>query len=279
MTPGSFVAAAAIAALMPGAAAAQGLAYVGGLQLATGSYVFQTRTTGVALSNGLDATLGPLRLTAAIPLIAQNTPWISYAGGTVIPSGGPEHDVASRQGMGAQRMHAGGVVLPDTARYDAIGFGDPMVSAALDVMRGFGQPNVRLTAGLKVPLSRPDNGFGTGEWDYGAGVSVSAAAGLTLIFLDAQYWVLGDFPNLRLDDTGLISFGVGRPLGSVGGWAGLLSLAAATPSVDGVSAPVQVGVGLSRGLVPGRTLALSAAVGLTDSAPDLSLASSWRVAF
>ena len=279
MTPGRFVAAAAIAALVPGAAAAQELAYVGGVQLATGSYVFQTRTTGVALSSGLDATLGPLRLTAAIPLIAQNTPWISYAGGTMVPSGGPEHGTASRQGMGRHRMDSGDVVLPDTVAYSTIGFGDPTMGLTLDIVRGFGRPTLRLTAGAKAPIARPDQGFGTGQWDYGAGLSLAAAAGLTMFFADAQYWILGDLPDLVLENTILLSAAVGRPLGSTSRLAGMLSLSGSTPAIQGLAAPIQLGAGVSTGLGRGRAVALSAAVGLTDSAPDLSLASSWRVAF
>jgi predicted signal transduction protein with EAL and GGDEF domain len=54
-----------------------------------------------------------------------------------------------------------------------IGLGDPLVRADFEVLQGARRlPSVRVGAQVKMPLgSSGDHGFGTGEWDYGAGLS------------------------------------------------------------------------------------------------------------
>ena len=86
-----------------------------------------------------------------------------------------------------------------------------------------------------------DSGFGTGEWDYGAGITVSRQAGSTLLLADLGYWVYGDLPDLELKDPLTFGVGLGRTL-SDGRFSVHASVWGSTATVDGVDGPVQFGV-------------------------------------
>lgn len=75
----------------------QQVAYSGTLQFASGSYVFQEQTTSLAIISGLDFTTPRLRLWANFPVIFQSTPWVSFTGSGMIPSGGTQSGMMGRQ--------------------------------------------------------------------------------------------------------------------------------------------------------------------------------------
>jgi hypothetical protein len=125
-------------------------------------------------------------------------------------------------------------------------------------------------------LRRPDRGFGTGAWDYAAGLSLSKALGRTFLFGDASYWVLGDLPDLDLDNTVGYGLGVGRLVAD--GRVGLLaSLSGYTTIIPDVDPPVQAGLGLDYRFENGRSLSAGVGLGLTDAASDVSFSLGWRM--
>lgn len=273
------VGAALLAALTGAPAGAQEVVYQGSLQLASGDYIFTERTSSLFLFNGLGLGAGPLQLSASVPLIYQSTPWISYSGGGVVPSGGTQHsDVHGRLGGGRMgHSSVDDIALADTTTFDEIGLGDPLLHAGLRVSAGAGLlPGVSVTGDLKVPLADVDRGFGTGAWDFAAGVSLSESLGPALLFADVSYWVLGDLPELELKDPVAYSFGLGAPL--AGGKLGLLaSYLGYTEILEDVDPPSQLSLGLSILLPAGRSVIASAGMGLSDSSPDLTLSFGWRM--
>lgn len=261
----------ALLAVAP-AASAQ-VAYHGSIQYATGTYFFTERTNSVYLFSGLSASFRPATFGASVPLILQDTPWISYGGGGLVASGGAEHDSVGGRMSGRR----GRLALPDTASFAELAVGDPV--GRLDVKlwdeRG-ALPAVRAVAVAKAPLADVDRGFGTGEWDYGGGLSLAKAAGRIFLFADATYWVWGDMPGLELKDAVAYGFSVGVPLGGLR-WGLFGSVSGSTAVVEGVDPPVQVGLGLTRALESGRSLSANAAVGLTESSPDVTLSLGWML--
>lgn len=264
----------ALALLAAASAAAAQVTYSGSVQYATGEYIFAERTNSFYLFSGLSVSLGPVTLGASIPLIAQNTPWVSYGGGGMIASGGMEHDSVGGH-MG--RRGGGGISLPDTAPFDRVGLGDPVGSVEVELWRETGPlPSVRAVAVAKAPLVEVDRGFGTGEWDYGGGLSLAKTAGPAFLFANATYWVLGDLRELELKDGVAYAAGVGVPLaGAKWGLLGLFS--GSTRVVEGTVPPAQVGVGLTRYLDAGRSLSGGASIGLSESSPDFTVSLGWRL--
>lgn len=251
----------------------QAVAYIGSFQFATGTYIFNQRTSGLSFMNGFSLSLGDLRLSASIPLIYQSTPYVSYSGVGLIPSGGSEHsELKGRQG-GRQ------VLLPEVIEYEQIGFGDPLFHADLGFIKeGKLLPSLRLSAEIKMPVTDIDSGLGTGEWDYSAGVSISKSVGRTFIFVDVIYWVLGDLAELELRNTWSYSFALGSSLGG-GKYAFIATYSGQTQIIESVEPPAFFGIGFSYRIDSKKSLMLNGSLGLTESAPDFTLSFGWRIGF
>jgi hypothetical protein len=256
------------------AAAAQSLTYTGSAQLSTGKYVFARTTTSLYVANGLALTTGRFRWSLSIPVILQDAGWVQYSGGGLVATGGmrDEAGVGGRGGMGD------GMMSPQSeAAHAEIGIGDPVARAEAELLPGQGSiRSLRLVATAKAPVAGVDQGFGTGEWDYGGGLALASVVRGTFIFADATYWHLGDSPSLELRDALWYGAAVGRPL-SDGRVALVASFTGSTRVLDGVAAPIQAGAGVSYRWLSGRTLSVFAAVGMTASAPDVSLGMGWQV--
>jgi hypothetical protein len=251
----------------------QAVAYTGSFQFATGTYIFNQRTNGLSFMNGFSLSLGSLRISASIPLIYQSTPYVSYSGVGLIPSGGSEYSaLKGRQGKKE-------VLLPEVIEYEQVGVGDPLFHADLEFIKeGKFFPSLRLSAEIKMPVTDIDSGFGTGEWDYSAGLSVSKSMGRAFIFADLIYWVLGDLVDLELKDIWSYSFALGSSLGG-GKYAVIATYSGQTQVIEGLDAPAFFGIGFSYRIDSKKSLMLSGSLGLTESAPDFSLSFGWRIGF
>jgi hypothetical protein len=266
-------------AIAAGEAPAQSLAYTGSVQFGTGDYIFAERTNSVYVVNGLDLQAGRARFSATLPVIAQSTPWVSY-GLVPIPSGGAHGgEVAQQTGQGRRRGGGTPVLLPVTeegTEYE-LGVGDPLVRGEVELLRDRGAaPALRVAVSAKVPVTDPDDGFGSGEWDTGGGLSLSKRFGSSTLFADGGYWRFGDLPELPLKDAFAYSVGYGYVFAGAR-WGLLANVSGWTTILDGTDAPLQVGVGVNRVLSIGRSIGVSATVGLTETAPDLTVALGWRM--
>lgn len=255
---------------------AQQISYTGGLYGATGEYIFTERSTSLALVNGLAIAAGRFRLSASIPLVYQSTPWVSLSGAGPIPTGGPQRgEVAQGSGGSGRRAHR--ITLPDTGSYDRVGIGDPTLLATIDLVPWrAGVPSFYLSAAAKAPVASVDQGFGTGEWDYAAGMGASVLLGRMALEADGMYWVMGDVPELPLRDVVSYSASVGRVLGD-GSWTAMATVFGSGATIRGSDAPAQAGVLVRRFWPSGRSVTVGLSAGVTSSAPDVSFSMGWRV--
>lgn len=269
-------------------AAAQTVRYEGGVSLASGDYIFTERTTSWTVSNGFALGRGPLTLRATVPVYVQNTTLIAGTMGGVLPTGGGgeatravRDSSMARKGRGRSMamiafstMATGEqpVQVPTSALTGyQTRIGDPTVGVAL-LPRLPGGTAIGLNATVKLPLTDTTD-FGTGQWDAGAGVSLSHPIGRSaLAGIDVGYWVLGDLPDLDLRNPWLagVSITVMRP----GGWAMSLTGSGARSVIDGFPDAYSVR-GTIGHVTSGTVIGISAAVGLTDTAPDLTVGLHW----
>lgn len=260
-----------LAAALP--AAAGTFSYTGSIQMAQGKYFFDQTSRGLYFFNGFAFTSEVFTLTATIPLIYQSTPYISYSGVGVLPSGGSESVVVSRRQRGEI------VYLPVPVQVQQFGVGDPLFHAGVRLWKeGPVVPSVSLSAHAKAPLASLESGFGTGEWDYGAGLSVFKKFGGAFLFVDANYWKLGDLPELELKDPWTYSLAVGFPL-SGGKAALLISYLGMTEVIEATKPPASAGLGLSFKAGPKSSLLLNGLLGLSESSPDFSVSFGWSLGF
>jgi hypothetical protein len=92
---------------------------------------------------------------------------------------------------------------------------------------------------------------------------------------DVSYWVLGDMPDLELRDPVSYALAVGHPLSERIGL--LVSIFGYSRIIEGTDPPTQLSLGLSYLMGQKRSFTGSAAFGLTDSSPDVSVSLGWRL--
>ncbi|MDY7093009.1 MAG: hypothetical protein SX243_08565 [Acidobacteriota bacterium] len=286
------LATAALAVAGPALGQSGDWSYSGSLQLASGDYSLSETTRSLLLYSGLTYETGAWTLSASLPLIDQDSPYITYAGGTPVPSGrrlGQDGDSSGTDGtgsgssMGSGRGGRGVVEVPDpdTLDFDQTGVGDPLLRLDWRRAGDSAGPRFGVYGAVKPPLADEDSGFGTGEWDYGAGLTLANRLGRSLLLADLGYWVYGDLPDLELEDGLSYSLGLGRSWAE-GRYSALASIFGATEIIDGAEAPLQASLTLNRSLGAGtkaaaRSLSLTVGAGLSDASPDFSIAAGWRI--
>lgn len=274
-------------------ASAQSLHYEGSAGLATGSYIFTQRTSSWNVSTGLAFGAGPVTLRAAWPVFHQSTTLVTSTGLGFIPTGGSSSGAvadssARRSGEGTGRRSSviglslvGGegpagdpVSVPSTA---VTGFqwalGDPTISASLAGLR-VGRVGLLSAITVKVPVVDTAD-LGSGAWDVGVALSTSLLLTYRwMASLDVSYWLLGDPPGLELSNPltlgGMVSYL------SPGGWGLAAGASGSTPTIPGFAPSISVTGSVLR---PGRWggIGLLTSIGLTETAPDLLVAVTWRV--
>lgn len=237
------------------------LAYAGSVLLSSGTYGLTERTTGFSFLNELNLSVHPVRVSLGFPLLAQSTSWVSTTGAGVIPRGEVDASSASVYLRSDQTSESEGVY----------GIGDPIARVDIEAIGPHEHlPVVTLIGEAKIPFADTSSGLGTGEWDYGAGISLAKAAGSTLLLVEAVYWALGDLPDTDFENPLSLSASLGRSFDGGKALASVIYLSC-TEIVSGVEPPRQIGVGFNYLLSGGRGAGGTAMIGLSDSSPDVSL--------
>lgn len=279
-------------------AGAQRLEYTGAVQGASGDYIFTDRTTSIALSSGLAVTAGRVRVVVTLPLLYQNSTAVTYVGGVPVGTGGPDAGAVRDRQQGstvpmgprrAQRGAADGVAgpafqelpggqvvaEPGDFRFDV---GDPLLDAAVDVYRGFGIVQAVSVHGIaKAPLADAASGVGTGAWDYGGGATLGLGGARNHLVADATYWVVGDMPDLPLENSLAYTVSAGRSYAG-GRWTVMASVAGATSVVANADDPLSIGVGIGHAPRSTRGFGAGVSLGLSESSPDVTTYLGWRFA-
>lgn len=251
----------------------QDVYYTGSLQYSTGNYIFSDRTNSFYVFNGFNISGKRFHLNANIPLIYQNTPLISYTGGVMMPSGGDQGGSIIQHRRGKRR-----VVIPfPSSQTDQVGIGDPLIRLDLVLFEETSMlPSLSIAGSVKPPVASYSKGFGTGEWDYSGGVTLSKRISKNFIFANLDYWIYGDPPDLDLKNAFSYSAAVGRSLAK--GKIGLMaSFSGYTRIIQDVAPPTFLGLGLSYFVTPKNSLNSNFSFGLSESTPDFSVSLGWRL--
>ncbi|MGE3527612.1 MAG: hypothetical protein AB7I33_16975, partial [Gemmatimonadales bacterium] len=165
--------------------------YDGGLSVSTGKYIFAERTTSWSLYTGLSASTGRVSLRAALPVTMQNSTLITSSGRMGVPTGGSSSGIVADSGAARKGRDGGGgggmmgtgpsfssgrVVVPSSAATSyEFAVGDPTAQLSVRAVDGL-RTLVSFSGSVKFPVSDTAS-YGTGEWDYGAGMSLSQNVG------------------------------------------------------------------------------------------------------
>ncbi len=244
---------------------AQGVAYEGGISLATGNYFYTTRTTSWTIASGLAYSAGRLTLRAGLPVYVQNSSLVRGSGTGAMPSGG-------LMGGGGGGGGGGGMMGGGATSFRAAA-GDPLVQAGWALLNG-ARTAVRIAAAAKIPATDTTD-YGTGQWDVGGTVSFTQHAGANAFFgLDLAYWHLGDPPTLDFRDPVAATVSASDVFANA--WGASVFATGGTSALRGYEAPLSLGATITR-LDRGNLWGLTATVGLTETVPDFSIGASWWI--
>ena len=214
----------------------------------------------------------------------QPAGWLQYSGtGMMVPTGGIAGSAGSppstSAGMGSgMNGMSGGTMTPLSGMpFSGVGIGDPIGRIDVAVSRAdVGRPSVSFVGAVKAPLADVGRGFGTGEWDVGAGLSSAMSVGGISVLADAVYWKLGNPAGASLRNALAYALSIGRALPR-SPWSVLGTVSGASSLWTGLEAPVQAGMGVGYLLESGSSVFVTAAAGLTRTAPSMSTGLGWRV--
>jgi len=241
----------ALTLLLPAPALAQGAFLEGGISLARGDYVYTAPTISGAASLGLAYSTPSLTARVTVPYFVRDTNLLTVRGFEPVDPVEP---------------------APVSDQY-AGSLADPVVQLFVPAHRG-DRTSIGLSASVKIPVLEAGD-FGTGRWDVGGGLSLSRFVGAgTLVGLDLAYWRMGDPPDLDLRDTVTATVTIGRSLGRL--WTASASLSGGRSAVADYADPWWASLLVSR--VSARGIwGLSSSIGITDTAPDFTLALLYRL--
>jgi hypothetical protein len=274
-----------LAAFMIGRSAAQTLSWSGSGQFSTGSYFFEENTKSFYFVNGLQYTNGRLSLGANLPLVVQNSPWISYTSHGSFPTGGTQNGAVGKgagnrqsgnSGMMTGMGNKGKIELSDTTSYNQMGVGDPWANASFSLLQPWSRTSIRITAGVKVPVSSPSKGFGTGAWDAGAGFSLSQRIRDFFLLGDISYWSYGDMDELKLNNVVSYGAGIGHK-SPYTNWIVNGSFRGSTAFIEDIDPPMSINLGAAYTYPDSRSFHVLLLFGLTESAPDFSVGIGWNL--
>lgn len=297
---GSLAGAVVLAGAFEGSLCAQTLSWSGTVQYAQGKYIFTEVTRSWSFYSSLAWERGPVRLSLGLPVVMQDSRAITYIGDVPLPTGGPDSEAVGKKTegepvpMGGRRGGSGsgisGAEVILLARQtsgtpvDSVQPPDQMEIQVADPILGFGVElagprggflGLDLSGSVKAPVRGVDSGVGTGEWDFGVGLSTAAGKAPWMVFADVGWWRYGDPPGLELQDVLSYGAGIGLLMGSR--FSGLLSLSGTTAPLETADPPAEVGAMLSVALGEGRSLTVGASFGLTESSPDASVSVGTRI--
>lgn len=266
--------------------AGQTLSWSGSGQFTTGSYYFDKATKSFYFVNGLQYTKDRLSLGVNVPLIVQNSPWISYTSRGALPTGGTQHGEVGRAAGNRKGLNPAGesgkgkgkndvIQLPDTTSYNQMGVGDPWMNASFSLLKPWSRTSIRLTAGLKFPMASPSKGFGTGAWDAGAGLSLSQRIQNFFLLGDISYWNYGDMDELKLKNAVSYGAGIGHK-SAYTNWIISGSFRGSTPLIEDIDPPISINLGAAYSYPNSKSIYVNVMIGLSESAPDFSAGIGWN---
>jgi hypothetical protein len=255
---------------------AQSIQYEGAVRYSQGTYTLDETVTSAFLLN--EFTYSSQRWFAELlfPVIYQDSADVRYVGGMPMPvgdhHGGDGHQ--GGHGGGSGGMPGGPGVQPQD--FNDLGIGDPYLKVGALLYRGvFDRNSFGVFGTIKAPVADETQGFGTGEWDFGLGVSWSRRTAKNLLFLELAYWSLGEPPDLTFKNPIAGEFTYGRVLSNPR-YLLEATIWGRTETAPGVDGPLAVDVTLGRSLNGPHFVYLTLEAGLTESAPDFALIVGYR---
>lgn len=177
--------------------------------------------------------------------------------------------VGARRGGQTGTTAASTTVVSNNGRSSESGLGDITLTAGYILLEdGPGALQLRPTLYLKFPTADQDQGLGTGEFDFGPGLTLSKWLGDWQLFAEGSYVLQGESQLYATKDYSAYSGGLGRQLSE--NVYGALQLRGATAPAEGAEDSLDGRVKGVWRLAPKVALEGYLGTGLSGASADLS---------
>jgi hypothetical protein len=150
-------------------------------------------------------------------------------------------------------------------------FGDIYLFGEINLLKGTRVlPWVALSSQIKIPTAGSENYLGTGEFDFGIGLTFRKQIFSLIAFGDIGYLNLGDPEDITFLNPLTFGIGVGKGI-SYGKYSISLYYQHYTKIYESYDAPHQVSLGLYMNIINRTYLSLISSKGLSETSPDFNV--------
>jgi hypothetical protein len=252
---------------------AGGWSGIAAIQYTTGNYIYEKNTSTYYFYGGFRYKTHRWNISAILPIIGQNTNLVSHAGGMFLPTG-ESHGIVETSGSGHHRgkmdddfsMHHFDLTVGDLYLYSEI-----QLLPARTVL-----PSVHLNSQIKIPTASRAKNYGTGEFDYGAGLAFRQGIANYALFFNAGYLLIGNPAGFTYQNPITLGFGVGRFFKE---WdvSVLVYFQNYSKILTEYQPARQIAAGIFYKLNPRLLLSTSASAGMSEISPDFSISSGFEL--
>ncbi len=246
---------------------------IAAIQYTTGNYIFENNTSTYYFYGGFRYKTHRWNISAILPIIGQNTNLVSRAGGMFLPTGESHGTVETSEGGHHRGMMADGFSMHhfDLTLGDLYLYGEIQLLPARAVL-----PSVHLNTQIKIPTASRAKNYGTGEFDYGAGLALRQGISNYGLFFNAGYLVIGNPAGFTYQNPITLGFGVGRFFKrrdvSV-----LVYFQNYSKILTEYQPARQIAAGIFYKLNPRLLLSTSASAGMSEISPDFSISTGFEL--
>jgi hypothetical protein len=238
-------------------------------QVTSGTYIYDTSTTSYVFYGGLRYQTARWYASVDFSAFAQNSDLISRGGDMFIPG---------NHGSGNNGMHSGGRGMMGNGSSFTSGFGDVFFRGEYTIIsERTSLPSVSLNGLIKVPVVHTQDIYGTGEFDFGGGISLRKRLGQYAAFADAGYLVLGDPEDFSYRNPVNYGLGLGRFFND-GQYSVLAYYQGYTRILSGFDPPRQLSLGFNIRTSAAMTFSITGSYGFSETSPDVGISGGITVA-
>ena len=151
------------------------------------------------------------------------------------------------------------------------GLGDLFLFGEINIMKGTGVlPRMSLSGQVKFPLANTDKNLGTGELDFGIGLTMRKTVLSFIAFGDIGYLNLGDPEGITYLNPLTFGFGLGKGF-NYGKYSISIYYQRYSRIFENYAAPHQLSIGLYANIVRSTYLSIIGSKVLSETTPNFSI--------
>jgi hypothetical protein len=183
--------------------------------------------------------------------------------------------IIARDGLQSETSDHGMMGGSETSHLN-MGIGDMYLFGEINLLKGTPVlPWIALSSQLKIPTASAESYFGTGEFDYGIGLTFRKQLLSLIAFGDIGYLNLGDPEDITYLNPLTFGIGIGRGF-NYGKYSLSVYYQRYLKIYEAYAAPHQLSLGFYVNIIERTFLSIIGSKGLSETSPDFSLSAGFE---